>query len=452
MPPAPSAAAESSPTGHPFPWRQPSVLILTVLCLLVTGFSLTYFSWHLFTEKHRPLVRGIDNNYYFFWLPAALIDHDLDFNRQLARSPSLPKEDRDAELAEPLTAAGHRANKFPLGWALASAPWFEAAHLFSRACGWPTTGWEPPYQIALWLGQLCYAWLGLWFAWRVLVRLFPPRESALALLLTWLASPLVYYQTAGLSMTHSQVFALVAAAVWLGGKIAEDPRTRWYAALGFVSGLLFVTRFTAVVYLLIPALPVATAWRREPAAPRRLSALAAILAGASPPVFLQLLAWKFIYGTWFVYSYDQEGFHFTDPHLWDVLFSPLHGFFYWHPLMAVGLAGVALWGIANFRHWPWLAAFFLVYVLNASWWCWWFGGSFGGRSFEGCVLLVMTGLAWLFVAAKKRPKLHAALFALASLAAVWNVALLALFLSKRIPSETAVTWPAMWQALWKSLL
>lgn len=423
-------------------------MVLTVLCFLVAGFSLTCYSWHLFTEKHRPLVRGIDNNYYFYWLPAVLIDHDLDFARQLTRSPTLPKEDLEAELAEPLTATGHRYNKFPLGWALASAPWFEGAHLLSLACGWPTTGWEPPYQIALWLGQLFYAWLGLWFAWRVLLRFFPPLESAWALLFGWLASPLVYYQTAGLSMTHSQVFSLVAAAVWLGYKIAETPSLRWYAALGFVSGLLFVTRFTAVVYLIIPAFPVAAAWLQETNLSRRFSRLAAAVLGALPPVFLQLLAWKIIYGSWFVYSYGNEGFHFTAPHLGDVLFSPLHGFFYWHPLMALGLVGLAFWAAPDRKRWSWLAAFLLTYFLNASWWCWWFGGSFGGRSFEGSVFLAMIGLAWFFAANEKRPAYRIGLSTLCALAAIWNIALLALFLTKRISGEVAVPYSEVWQTLW----
>jgi hypothetical protein len=180
--------------------------LLLFLCAAVTGVSLTYYSWHLFTPKHRPLVRGIDNNYYFFWLPALLIEHDLDFGKQLAASPTLPEEDMRIERSEPLTPSGLHYNKFPIGWALTCAPWFAAAQALSAVFDLGKTGWEPVYQISIWLGQLTYAWLGLWFAFRVLSYFFTPLRASYAVLVGWLASPLVYYQTAGLSMTHSVVF------------------------------------------------------------------------------------------------------------------------------------------------------------------------------------------------------------------------------------------------------
>jgi hypothetical protein len=428
-----------------FPWRQPTILVLFLVCIGVAASSLTYYSWHLFTEKHRPLVRGIDNNYYFFWLPSVLIDHDLDFTNQLNGSPTLPEEDLRSELAEPLTRTGLRYNKFPIGWALASAPWFEAAHLLSVACGWPTTGWEPPYQIAIWLGQLSYAWLGLWFAWRVLAHFFPPNQAAWALSLGWLSSPLVYYQTAGLSMTHSLLFSLVALAVWLGIKIQSDARLRWFALLGAASGLLLVTRYTAVVYLVIPATAVLSTMRQAKkceSAVRLLTAAAASL----PPILLQMASWKIIYGSWFVYSYGGEHFQFGNPHLIDVLFSPFHGFIYWHPLMGLGIAGLLIWSLRDARGRAWACAFGITYFLNASWWCWWFGGSFGNRAFEGCIFLAMAGLAWFF--AQGAPWLRRATLALSTAAAVWNILLFALFLAKRIPSGAPCTWLEMWKAAW----
>ena len=118
-------------TKPPQLWRRPSVLLLLALCFGTTGFSVVYYSWHLFTAKHRPLVRGIDSNYYFFWLQSVVIDHDLDFTNQIINSPTLIPEDKRTELSEPLSPAGRRGNKFPIGWSITSAPWFCAARLYA---------------------------------------------------------------------------------------------------------------------------------------------------------------------------------------------------------------------------------------------------------------------------------------------------------------------------------
>jgi len=421
--------------------------MLILLCATVTGASLTYYSWHLFTPKQRPLVRGIDNNYYFFWLPALLIDHDLDFGKQVVASPTLTEEDKRSELAEPLTPARLHYNKFPLGWALTCAPWFVAAQGLSALFDLGQTGWEPVYQISIWLGQLTYAWLGLWFAFRVLSHFFTTRYATYAVLTGWLASPLVYYQTAGLSMTHSVVFSLVAIASWLAIKISGgDGRRRWFGLLGFAAGLLLVTRYTAVVYLLLPLASILSFFKTNVPLRHKIDCSAALILGALPPIILQMAAWKIVYGSWFVYSYGNEGFDLAHPHVFAVLFSPLHGFFYWHPLMAVGIGGLFFWATRDKRVRPWTLSFLAALALNACWWCWWFGNSFGYRSLEGTVLLAMGGLAWAFTQTADRPLLRRLLTFTSALAIGWNIVVLALFLTKQIPGDSAVTWSQMWQA------
>lgn len=421
--------------------------LLILLCATVTGASLTYYSWHLFTPKQRPLVRGIDNNYYFFWLPALLIEHNLDFGKQVAASPTLTEEDKRSELAEPLTPARLQYNKFPLGWALTCAPWFVAAQGLSTLFDLGKTGWEPVYQISIWLGQLTYAWLGLWFAFRVLGHFFAPRYAAYAVLVGWLASPLVYYQTAGLSMTHSVVFSLVALASWLAMKIyAAEGKRRWFGFLGFVAGLLLVTRYTAVVYLFLPLASLLSFFKTSVPLRHKIDCSAALILGALPPIILQMAAWKILYGSWLVYSYGSEGFDLLHPHVVAVLFSPLHGFFYWHPLMAVGVAGLFLWAARDKHARLWALSFLAALALNSCWWCWWFGNSFGYRSFEGTILLAMGGLAWAFTQTTGHPWLRRLLAFASALAIGWNSVVLALFLTKQIPGDSAVTWSQMWQA------
>jgi hypothetical protein len=427
-------------------WRGVSAWL--ALAGIVAVMAMLYRGWDLFTYKHRPLVRGLDDTYYFLWLPKLVIDHDLDFKSALQKCPMISERDRALELAVPPTATGLHYNKFPLGWALGSLPFYLVARGLAWAFHWGDNGWEPVYQCAVWLGQFGYALAGLFFGWKILARFFPPATAATAIVTGWLASPLVYYQTADLSVSHSQVFALVALASWLGLEIdARGAGFARFAVLGFATGLLAVTRFTAPVHLALPAVVLAKYAMGPAPLADRTRHLLVCFAGALAPLLIQGAAWKILYGTWTPDPYQGEHFDWVHPHLLQVLFSPLHGFFYWHPVMLVGIAAGAVWAWRRRLVWALILSFALTLILNAAWHCWWFGTSFGNRSFEATVLLAMAGLAWLSAKTEGRPLLRGLLNGVVALGVAWNLILLALFMSKAVPSEAAVTWIDAWKAL-----
>jgi hypothetical protein len=424
-----------------------AALALIALAGAVAVGGMVYRGGGLFTDRHLPLIRGLDDTYYFLWLPKLVIDHDLDFESALARCPTITESDYELEFTTPLTPTGLHYNKFPVGWALGSLPFYLMARGLAVVFGLGDHGWEPVYQVAVWLGQLCYALAGLIAGWRILCRFFEPAIAAAAVAAGWLASPLVFYQSAGLSTTHSQVFALFAISSWLALKIA-DGRTGsgWFAALGLAAGLLAVTRFTAIVYLALPAVVlVRYAIGKTPGAERAWHLLIFIL-GALPPLLVQCAAWKILDGSWISYSYRGEGMAWAHPHVFQVLFSPFHGFFYWHPLMALGIAAGAWWAARRNLLWAWVASFVLILLLNAAWHAWWFGVSFGNRAFEGAVLLAMAGLGSLFAGQARRPVGRWLVVAAVGFAIAWNLMLFGLFLTRRIPGEAPVTWPQAWHA------
>jgi hypothetical protein len=260
-------------------------------------------------------------------------------------------------------------------------------------------------------------------------------------LAVWLASPLVYYQTVRISLSHSQVFALAMAVFWLAIRVADgDGRRRTWVALGFCSALLVITRNISVVYLVFPAALLIRHLRSWWAA-------AWLSLGAAGPVAVQMAAWKILFGSWLAYSYGTEWFDFAHPHVLDVLFSPRHGWFYWHPLLLVGIVGFLGWTPRRSVGWPWVASLGAIIFLNAAWPCWWFASSFGNRGFEVGTFLGMLGLAALFSALQTRQFWRRTLACLVSLAVLWNVLLLSLFLSRRIPREEAVTYADAGRAL-----
>jgi len=405
--------------------------LLVIVCLVAAALGVAWPAWDMFGPSRRPMLQGWDDSFYYFWLPSAVIDHDLDFTNQLQHSGTIDPATRDLALSLPRTCTGLLDTKYPPGWALGSLPFFLIAHALAPP---HSNGFEPIYLGAVWLGQLLYAAAGLWLAIALVGRAFPTRAATICVLATWLASPLLYYQTARVSMSHSQVFALTMLVYWLAFRVIDgDGRGRFWLGLGFSAALLAITRNAAIVYLIFPALVVAQKLRTR-------AAFGWLLLGAAGPLAVQVVSWKILYGSWLAYSYGGERLNFGDLHLAGVLFSPRHGWFYWHPLLLIGIIAFVGWAWRRNEGRAWLASFVAVILIDAAWPTWWLGSSFGHRGFEVPVFFAMLGIAALLHASAGRPTLRRGLAVGLSLAIVWNVALFALFLSQRIPREEAVSY------------
>jgi hypothetical protein len=416
-----------------------TIRLLLALCVAIVGAGVAWPAWDMFGASRRPMLQGWDDSFYYFWLPSVVIDRDVDFTNQLAHSETIDPDMRDVALTLSRTPTGVLDSKYPPGWALGSLPFFLAAHVFAPA---NATGFEPVYLLAVWLGQLAYAVIGLWLAKKILARYFPANIAITAVLVGWLTSPLVYYQTARLSMSHSQVFLLAMAVFWAALRIRDgETRGRFWFLLGFSASLLVVTRNVAAVYLLLPALVVVQKLRS-------FRSLTFLVLGTSVPVAVQLIAWKLLYDSWIAYSYGGERFDFNQLRLWEIFFSPLHGWFYWHPLMLVGFLAFVAWAWRNTEGRLWLISAAVIMLLSAAWPMWWLGSSFGFRGFEVLTFFVMIGLAVLIENLGCRPLLRRLLSATIGVAIVWNLTLLALFLTQRIPREEPVTYQQAGKALW----
>ncbi|HVZ65999.1 MAG TPA: hypothetical protein VG936_15640 [Lacunisphaera sp.] len=404
--------------------------------------AITYQGWDLTVRgASRPMLKGNDDVQYYFWLRSLVIDGDWDFANDVKETPMLDSSERRELLTQPRTARGRLPDKYPLGWALASAPFFLLAHGLSLLLGWPADGWAPFYQYCLWAGHLGITVAGMLVARRFLLRFLPAGAAEVGLLAGWLASPLIYYQTARISMAHGLTFSLVAFSHELAMCIRDDParRNRW-GLLGFVLSLLVVTRSTSVVYCLHPLAVLASVlrdeWRADRSAALRLTWLAA---SGFVPVGLQLWAWHQVYALWLPNTYGGEAFGFTHPALLEVLFSSWHGWFYWHPLLFPGFLAL-LWCVASKRlPATWLVSTLLIIYLNSSWWCWWFGSSFGNRAFEGATLYCMAGLGFLWDSALRSRALKFAAIVV-MLAVVGNLLLLGEFMTGSISRGDSVSY------------
>ncbi len=342
---------------------------------------------------------------YYLYLPAAFIHDDVAL-RDRAWLDEVTRAYTPSTTLYQLVDGpdGARVIKYSSGMAVLYAPGFLIAHLLAEPLGYPADGFSPPYQIAVALGCLAFALLGLVLFRHVLLHFFDDRWSALVLLLIGFGTN--WFQLTawdGTLLTHSALFTLFA---WLMlATIRWHQRPTWAQAIriGLVLGLITLIRPSELVAALIPLL-----WGLRSAADRRakwnaigahplhlLGAAAFFVLAVSP----QLLYWKATTGQWLFYSYVNpgEGFDFATPHLRPFLISFRKGWLVYTPLMLFAIAGIAaLWKRIPQGFWAILVFLLVDLWIVSSWSCWWYaGGSFSARSMVPAYVLLALPLGAL---------------------------------------------------------
>jgi hypothetical protein len=92
---------------------------------------------------------------------------------------------------------------------------------------------------------------------------------------------------------------------------------------------------------------------------------------------------------------------------------------------------LGLWrGMREPLIWCWSLGALLLWYFNSAWYCWWFGHAFGARAFLELSGLFGIGLGYFFEWTKNRPRLA---ITIALLAIIWNLTLMVLHVTGRIP-------------------
>lgn len=408
----------------------------------------------------RSALRGYDNTFNYLWLRSALADGDWDFENDLQIADTLAPEHQVSALGLPRTKSGRIPNKYGVGWAVLTAPAYVAADALviagerTGAWTWPRDGFGPVYQIAVQCWHLVLALLSLVLAWKTIARWLDDSASALAGVTTvWAASPLFYYQTANLSMSHGAAFFAIALFAFALTRARDGNAARWWVLAGLGWGLAVITRFQLAVFGIValwawattlPARGGRESGKRNGFAHPAVRAASYFSLGAAPLLFLQLWAWRVVYGEWFVFSYGAEGetFHWIQPEIFNSLFSSWHGLFYWHPLLAIAAIGMVAWAWRDRGEaLAWALTVGATAYIAAAWWCWWFASSFGNRAYDAALLPLMGGTAWLF--SRVGGTWRGALWTLAIVAGLWNFYVATLYRTGAISRHEPVTWKEM---------
>jgi hypothetical protein len=379
---------------------------------LRTTISLVFFGLICFagltrwqTLSEDPIIQT-DGQGYHAYLPAVFIYHDLQFGFVDSLNQTYYPEDKRAQFIVPSDEGN--VNKYFVGTAIVQAPFFLVGCAVSWILGVPVDGYSWPFQLMSGVAAITCLSLGLWFLGRLLLAMgFGRFANLTTLLFISFGTNLLHYTLYAPAMSHVYSFLTISAFLFFIHKAFSEQHGRSLLFAAVAVGLTVLIRpINGLVVLGIPVVTsglFGTVNGLETFLSEKKALLAAIAIG-----FLVVMIQPFIYflqtGSPIVWSYQQEGFNFSSPELMNVLFSYRKGLFVYCPILFLAVLGMVSGAIKETARYAWLMFFlFVVSWVIASWWMWYYGGSYGHRAFIEYYPFFAIGLAsllhrgwWLF--------------------------------------------------------
>jgi hypothetical protein len=349
--------------------------IFSILLALAIYFRIVDHGWEDIVDS--------DGKGYFCYLPAIFTYHDLDFNYLNNSANNIPGKQTWGYL---YNFNGQNVVKYPAGEALLLAPFYLLAELLTTLFGFERNGYSFFYQSMVSVGAITYTSLGFCFLIRLLKSYDISYElSVLVSVSTLFGTNLLSYAVYEPTISHSYSFFAVAATSYYVKRyfLTLKNSAIFYAAL--FAGLVVIIRpVNGIILFAIPFLAeskerfqsgIENLWRNKKVFMQAIVICLLILS-------IQSFLWYLQIGKWLVDTYVNESFNWSNPKIIKVLFSYKKGFFTYTPFMFLLIPSI-LYLLLSKRLWLgiWSLLFFaiVIYVIS-SWWCWYYGGSFGQRA------------------------------------------------------------------------
>ena len=360
------------------------------------------YSWQIVNTKKYSNPESViawDIRSYYAYLPAAFVEKD--FKLEFLSKPDA--ENKWMYWPE-TTPNGGLVMKTSMGMAIMYSPFFFVANGLSEKMGYEANGFSTPYAFALIFSCVFYLAIGFVFLRFLLLNYFKDKIVAATLLIIGLATNLYWYATLEAPMSHGYSFALFCIFLYLMEKWQEKQRWITTIFMGLVIGLITLVRPTngliIIVFLFYNITNLNDIRTRVELFLKNYWKIIVMIVAALLIWLPQLSYWKSITGEWLYYSYGNERFFFNNPKMLSVLFSFRKGWLIYTPTMLFALIGIGLLWKTNKKYfYPILLFFILNLYIVSSWWCWWYGGSFGMRplieSYAILAIPLSTFLAWI---------------------------------------------------------
>jgi len=339
------------------------------------------------------LEPSADAQYYYTYLPSMVLDRDLDFSNQYKITKNWYRLGT--------APTGRPSNVFGIGPAIFQLPVFTIGHGLALLAGSRTDGfsrWET--SLVLWTG-IPFTLGALLLAARLARRRVGEGAAAyVGPLIAVLAGPAIYYaiRHPGYSHPYAMFFVALLVERWDASYDRGGPRgLRTWLCLGAAFGAAALARPQLALWgILLLHAAIDDLRYRGSTSLRRVFVSWIAAAVVAVVVFLpQLIAWKSIYGEWYVVPQGAGFMRWDSPAWLETLFSSRNGLFPWAPLLFPMIFGLLLVDYRA-RLLPLLALGLIGQAfVNGAAWDWWGGGSFGGRRFDSAYIVFALGAAAL---------------------------------------------------------
>jgi hypothetical protein len=366
------------------------------------------FSSHEFDGRYGRSING-DGKAYYAYLPAIFIYQDPTFSfideMELKYYPTDKSQFKDFRNKQ---KNGKYVNKTFPGLSILYAPFFFLSMFVAWICGFAVDGYSAPFQWGIAFSHVAYFFIGLRFLLSVFRRLkIRDVVSYIVFIGLTFGTNSWYYLVYDHTVSHIHNFFLATVFIWLMLNWIQTKRIQYLGWSGIILSLLIITRPTnGLMILFLPLLILLSGKQLKDLITKEYFQVKSLI----PHFFIGLiifsipfLLWKWQSDLWLVYSYNEEGFNFKQPHFFDFLYSYQKGWFVWSPLLFLSIvvsgfyfSKKSLFQLVSFM----FPVILIIYVLS-SWWCWTYGAGFGQRPMIDFLPFIAIGVA-LFLNEFKR--------------------------------------------------
>ncbi len=281
-----------------------------------------------------------------------------------------------------------KLNKYPCGTAILQSPFFLFTYFTTTINNNNLlSGYEEPFQKTIFFAAIFYLFFGIYFL-KKLLELYKIEKSIISFiqLIVVLGTSLVHYTNVDPAYSHVYSFFTITIFLYFSKLFFIRKNVNYFLLACLFLGLIIVIRqINVVIICFIPFLSgsfVDLIKGIKTILKNSFVLFSGILISSSI-VFIQCLVWYFQIGNFIVYSYLDEGFNFFNPAFFNILFSYQKGLFVYTPFLFIATISVfwLLYKKEYFLFFTWIVFFGLLTYLFSSWWCWYYGASFGLRAY-----------------------------------------------------------------------
>ncbi len=350
-------------------------------------------------DKWKNIILS-DGKGYYAYLPALFIYHDLNlgFYDEVEQAYYYKNTFYDYRASD---KQGNVIDKYFSGTALLMLPFFLLAHLLSIIAGLPTDGYSKFYPILINLAAIFYLIAGLYYLKKILQGValrFSKTKGLLVeeskahqqiitivLIAFVFGTNLFYYAIVEPAVSHVYSFFSITALIYSFKKLTLSHERNYLLLFALFLGITILIRPVNVLVLF--ALPFICENYRQMTTLLSFLVKNIYLTIFSILIVLGVIAIQFIIyklqtGQFFIDAYSYEHFNWLKPEFLNILFSYKKGLFVYTPLLFISLAGlIPLFQQNRYQFFAFIAFFILLTYVLSSWWCWYYGGSFGLRAY-----------------------------------------------------------------------